>query len=110
MSNKNKILNGEIMKVNLNNKHSPCTMCFIKGVSYDSESSHCQSCEYNIAIKLLKRMLKEELYCSVCKNSKSLGGGYWDCTVSDDENYCKKGDNLNIDWEIACGEYGIETV
>ena len=104
------LIHGDGMKVDLNNKHSPCMMCFFKGVYYDQDSKHCQGCEYNIAIKLLKRMLKEELYCSVCKDSKSLGGGYWDCTVSDDDNYCKNGDNLNINWEIACKEYGIETV
>lgn len=98
------------MKVNLSNMHNPCQQCYIRGHLYSLEDDMCQCCEYNIAIKLLKRVLKEELYCSVCKNSKSLGGGYWDCTVSDDDNFCKNGDNLNINWEIACEEYGIETV
>ena len=96
------------MKVRLDDVHSPCRMCFLKGIFYDPNSICCQRCEYNIAIKLLKRMLKEELYCSVCKNSKSLGGGYWDCTVSDDDDYCKNGDNLVINWELACEECGIE--
>ena len=97
-------------KVRLNDMHSPCRMCFMKGILYDPSSIHCQSCEYNIAIKVLKRALKGDLYCSVCKNSKSLGCGYWDCTVSDDDNYCKNGDNLAINWEVACSEYGLETV
>ena len=96
------------MKVRLDDIHSPCRMCFLKGIFYDPDSICCQRCEYNIAIKILKRALKEEYYCSICKNSKSLGGGYWDCTVSDDDDYCKHGDNLVINWELACEEYGVE--
>lgn len=97
------------MKVRLGDKHSPCMQCFIRSILYDPDSEYCQSCEYNIAIKLLKRMLKEEYSCSICKNSKSLGGGYWDCTVApDNDDYCKKGDNLVIDWKLACEEYGLE--
>lgn len=97
------------MKVRLDNIHSPCEMCLLKEIYYDPDSMHCQRCEYNIAIKLLKRVLKEEYYCALCKNSRSLGGGYYECTVApDDDNYCKHGDKLVIDWELACQEYGIE--
>ena len=97
------------MKVRLSNAHSPCMMCFIRGVHYDPDSDHCQRCEYNIAIKLLKKMLRAEQFCSCCKNSKRLGGGYWECTVApDDSTYCKQGENLIINWELACAEYGLE--
>lgn len=97
------------MKVRLDDMHSPCGMCFLKGIFYDSDSIRCQRCEYNIAIKLLKRVLKAELYCPACENSKSLGGGYWECTVApDDDTYCKQGENLVINWELVCEEYGIE--
>ena len=97
------------MKVILDNMHSPCEMCFQKGVSFDPDSNRCQRCEYNIAVQLLNRVLKEELYCSVCKNGKSLGGGYWECSVApDDDDYCKHGENLVIDWEIVCKEYCLE--
>lgn len=96
------------MKVVLDNMHSPCEMCFQRGVSFSLDSACCQRCEYNIAIQLLKRVLKETLYCPVCKDSKSLGGGYWECVASDDDNYCKQGENLIIDWEIACKEYGLK--
>lgn len=46
------------MKVRLNRIHSPCEACFVKGIYYNPESFHCQRCEYNIAIGLLKKMLK----------------------------------------------------
>ena len=99
------------MKISLNNMHNPCMLCSLRDIPFDPVSSPCLSCEYDIAIKVLKSMLKEELYCSVCKNSKSLGGGYYECSKGyDEDGFCKKGENLDIDWEIACGEYGIETV
>lgn len=98
------------MKVSLNNMHSPCTMCFQKGINYDVNSKHCKSCEYNVAVTLLKRILKEELYCSTCKKSINLGGGYWGCSIEPDNSseYCQKGKNLVIDWEVVCHEYGVE--
>lgn len=96
------------MKIMLDKMHSPCAMCFGKGILYNPNSIHCQRCEYNIAISLLKRILKEELYCAACKDSKSLGGGYWECVVPDDDNYCNNGENLIIDWEYACKEYGLK--
>ena len=97
------------MKVRLDDVHAPCRMCFLKGIFYNPDSICCQRCEYNIAIKLLKRVLKEELYCSVCKNGKSLGGGYYECSNGyDDDGSCKHGENLLIDWELACKEYGLE--
>lgn len=79
------------MKVRLDDVRAPCRMCFLKGIFYNPDSICCQCCEYNIAIKLLKRVLKEELYCSVCKNSKSLGGGYYECAkcYDDDGSCCK---------------------
>lgn len=99
------------MKIDLNNKHSPCMMCYVKGILYDENSKHCQSCEYNIAVKLLKSILKEEMYCTLCKNSASLGGGYYTCAAGyDDKGTCRMGENYNIDWQKACEEYGIETV
>lgn len=98
------------MKVNLKNKHSPCMMCYIKGISYDENSAHCQSCEYNIAVQLLKRALKENDYCTLCKNRKRLGGGYWDCTDEKASFYggCITDESFAIDWETACQEYGIK--
>ena len=47
------------MKIRLDEVHSPCKMCFLKGIFYDPDSIYCQRCEYNIVIKLLKRVLKE---------------------------------------------------
>lgn len=96
------------MAVNLEKMHSPCVMCFLKGVLYDPNSDHCQRCEYNIAIQLLKRMIKQELSCAACLDSTSLGGGYWECVAPEDDNYCKNGEKLVIDWEMACNEYGLE--
>lgn len=97
------------MEVKLDDVHSPCRMCFLKGIFYDPNSICCQRCEYNISIKLLKKVLKENDYCTVCKNRKRLGGGYWDCKVpGNDDGICKKEENFTIDWEAACDEYGIK--
>lgn len=97
------------MKVRLDDIHSPCRMCILKGIFYNAGSVWCQHCEYNIAVRLLKRVLKEELCCALCKNSKPLGGGYYECIKGyDQDNSCKNGDNMVIDWELACGEYGLE--
>ena len=98
------------MKVNLRNKHSPCLTCYSKGILYDENSEHCQSCEYNIAVQLLKRVLKENDYCDFCKSRASLGGGYYTCAAGyDDKGTCRLGENYNIDWQKVCEAYGIET-
>lgn len=95
------------MKVKLNAMHSPCNMCFLKGMFYDL--IRCQSCEYNIAIKLLKKVLKENDYCTLCKNRRSLGGGYWDCEITgDDDRPCKPETDFVIDWEAVFDVYKIE--
>lgn len=97
------------MSVRLDNIHSPCRMCFLKGIFYDPDSIGCQRCEYNIAIKLLKKVLKENDYCTLCKNRKKLGGGFWDCEITEnDDGCCKQKEDFMIDWEAACKEYGIE--
>ena len=97
------------MKIRLDDIHSPCKMCFLKGIFYDPDSIYCQRCEYNIAIKLLKRVLKENDFCTICKNCERLGGGYYECGKGyDDDDSCKQGENLIIDWEIVCNEYNIE--
>ena len=97
------------MKVRLDDVHSPCGMCFLKGIFYDPNSIICQRCEYNIAIKLLKKVLKENDYCTLCKNRKRLGGGYWDCAITgDDDGCCKHEEDFTIDWEATCNEYKIE--
>lgn len=97
------------MEVRLDNMHSPCEMCFIKGIIYDANSIYCQSCEHNIAIKLLKKVLKENDYCTLCKNRKCLGGGYWDCAITDDDDgCCRKEEDFAIDWKAACDEYNVK--
>lgn len=89
------------MKVRLDDIHSPCRMCFLKGIFYDPNSICCQRCEYNIAIKLLKRVLKKNDHCTFC-NKHGI------CAVTDAENNCKQGENLIINWEAVCNEYKIE--
>ena len=97
------------MKVRLDDVHSPCRMCFLKGIFYDPDSICCQRCEYNIAIKLLKRVLKYNDYCTLCKNRKRLGGGYWDCAITkNDDGCCRHEEDFAIDWQAACDEYKIE--
>lgn len=98
------------MKVRLNDKHSPCQMCFIRGVYYDPNSKHCQGCEYHIAIKLLQKTLEESEGCSLCKNGVKLGGGYWSCIIPENEYGCSDGQDYVIDWEAACKAYDLELV
>ena len=99
------------MVVDLQNKHSPCMMCYQKGIQFSNTSGRCMSCEYNIAVKLLVKALKECGYCWSCKKRQNLGGGYWSCPVADDTNFkCHNGEQYEIDWEAACKEYGIETL
>ena len=40
------------MKINLENMHSPCIQCYLRGKSYSPEDEFCQRCEYNIAAYL----------------------------------------------------------
>lgn len=99
------------MKVNLKNKHSPCMMCYQKGVLFSPTSDHCLSCEYNIISKLLAKLMQEHNYCLCCKRRRSLGGGHWDCPTVDKTGFsCHNGERFELDWEAACKEYGIETV
>lgn len=96
-------------KVNLKNMHSPCERCYVRGHLYSPDNDSCQRCEYNIAIQLLKRVLKDNDYCTLCKNRKRLGGGYWDCEITGDDNgYCRDNGDFSIDWKAACDEYKIE--
>lgn len=88
------------MKVKLEGKHSPCMMCYFKGISYDADSDQCKSCEYNIAIKLLKTVLNVEHDCTFCKNK-------FVCTNKLIDE-CNNGSNFLIDWELVCDKYGIE--
>ena len=52
----------------------------------------------------------EECYrYDICKNCERLGGGYYECGEGyDEDDSCKQGENLIIDWEIVCNEYNIE--
>ena len=55
--------------INLENIHSPCEMCFLKGYSFSMENKKCQCCEYNIAIQMLRQILKgNEDYVGVIAN------------------------------------------
>ena len=60
------------MKINLKNIHSPCEQCFIHGYSYSPDNDGCQRCEYNIAIAILKEVLRENDYCTLCKNVEHI--------------------------------------
>ena len=62
------------MKINLENIHSPCEQCFIHAYSYSPDNDGCQRCEYNIAIAILKEVLKENDYCTLCKNVEHIKG------------------------------------
>lgn len=90
-------------KINLNEKWSPCVKCYFQGHNYSANDNSCQSCEYNIAIQLLKCVLSENDYCSLCKYVKPIGGGYVDCSLGEDR--CVHHNAFEIDWNAAFKEY-----
>ena len=94
-------------KVNLDNMHSPCLMCFQRfNHSFDENSTLCQRCEYNVAIQLLKGILRSNNHCAICKSRVNLGGGYWECKKKLEEECSDK--DFEIDWKEAFKEYNIE--
>ena len=96
------------MELNLKDMHSPCLNCYIHGHLYSPESVTCQGCEYNIAVQLVKVLLKFNEGCSICKNSNNLGGGYWDCKIEgNDDCVCNVTKDFAIDWQAAFKEYGF---
>ena len=90
------------MKINLENIYSPCQRCMIHGYPDDNV---CQSCEYNIAIIILKEVLKQNDYCWLCKNVIHIKGGYVDCKLNHDG--CKDCDSYAIDWNAIVKEYQL---
>ena len=96
------------MKVRLDDIHSPCRICFLKGIIYDPESICCQHCEYNIAIKLLKNVLKVNDKCTLCKHRQNIDGKYWDCKTGGVNGCCEQEEDFVIDWKAACDEYNID--
>lgn len=44
------------MKVDLKHISSPCVQCYIRGGGYSPDN--CKSCEFNIAIALLRNVLE----------------------------------------------------
>ena len=97
----------KIMKIDLENTHSPCSQCYIRGILYSPDNELCQRCEYNISAYLLKRMLRMYDYCTFCKNRDHLGGGYWECKIDgNDCGECNIDTDFVIDWEEVFKEYG----
>lgn len=93
------------MKINLENTHSPCEQCFIDGHRYFPEDDKCQRCEYNIAIMILKEVLKSNDYCNLCGNVEHIKGGYTDCKLGfDGYGVCN---SYKIDWNKIVDDYGL---
>lgn len=96
------------MKINLTDRFSPCFMC---DDGYLPNNDNCQRCGYNIAVQVLKKVLRENDYCACCKNRIRLGGGYYDCKVLDKDNErCVPEDHFRIDYDAVCNDYKIETI
>lgn len=97
------------MKVNLKDINSPCVKCYIhSGFSFSEYNASCQKCEYNIAIQLLKKVLKENDYCILCNHMENLGGGYYDCKLEPDRFSTQCENDFSINWEKAYREYGLD--
>ena len=93
------------LKINLENIHSPCQQCLIHNHSYSPNDDICQRCEYNIAIVVLKEVLKQNDYCWLCKNVIHIKGGYVDCKLNHDG--CKDCGSYTIDWNAIVEEYQL---
>ena len=94
-------------KINLNNMHSPCQLCMTHGHLYSVDSEICRRCEYNIAIAILKEVLKQNDYCILCKNVEYIKGGYTDCKLGF-EGYLRDCDSYTIDWDAIIKDYQLE--
>lgn len=90
------------------NIYNPCMSCNIKGHSYSFDDEICQKCEYNIAIKTLKKVLKENDYCQHCNHKKYFGGGYYDCKLNNDYGSYLNCKDFEINWESVFKEYDID--
>lgn len=91
--------------------HTPCMMCYIRGGGYDPEHESCQSCEHNVAIKILRAILRTDYQCRFCRNRNNLGGGYWGCKLPGREDgCCKEYYDFLLDWEEICKEYGFKQI
>ena len=90
------------MDLNLENIHSPCQDCFIHGHSYSPTNSRCGNCEFNIVLKLLRKILKENNYdcCNFCKNRIHLNDNYYECKKDYNHN-CNIEKDFLIDWKDA---------
>lgn len=91
------------MDIDLENIHSPCASCYVNNYLFSPDSDVCRRCEYNIFVKLLKKILYCTDGCSLCKNRERLGGGYWDCKIEHQE-ICK-GDDMIIDLKAVMSDY-----
>lgn len=95
---------------NFKNIHSPCEKCNIRGHLFSPDNEHCQRCEYNIAISMLKRVLNDNDYCKHCLNReyhRGNYGGYYDCKFSDDKDFlCVTERDFIINWDSVFEEYG----
>lgn len=94
------------MKINLKNIYSPCQQCAIRGHLYSPDDNCCQRCEYNIAIIILKEVLKANDYCNLCGNVEHVKGGYVDCKLG--FKGCRDCDSYKIDWKAIVKDYQLE--
>lgn len=92
------------MNIDIQNIHSPCTKCYIHGHPFSEEDEHCKHCEYNVAIYVLKKVLKANDFCQHCAYKKYMGGGYFDCHKDYGTMNCE---DFVIDWESVIREYNI---
>lgn len=96
------------MKIDISDPYSPCFNCIVHGHLYSSDDSRCQNCEYNIAILILKEVLKQNDYCGLCRHVEHIKGGYTECTFGHN-GWQECGEDYGIDWNAIVEEYGINT-
>lgn len=84
------------MKVNLENMHSPCQQCYIRGHLYSPKDDMCQRCEYAIAMNILRSACK--IFSGGCGYCRHYTEG---CAAPEGE--CE----WHIDWNRAVIDFNI---
>lgn len=86
------------MKVNLENIHSPCERCYVRGHLYSPEDNICQRCEYAVAIEALRSVLTT-IGCSKCAYCSHYEG----CAIP-----ARQECQWHIDWNAVVKNFNVE--
>lgn len=96
------------MKIERKSIHNPCFDCHIRGHSYSPDDRMCESCEYNIAVLVLKEILKQNKQYSLCgfsilnEENNIIG-----CKI--DLGKCENCKSFILDWDAILEKYNLKS-